>query len=77
MLQQAGRPRVRDGERGKSGRPTVLRAVAAATTPPLILLLGRARLVESPQGTVEINWPLLLKFFHYLFCVMNYTHFAH
>jgi hypothetical protein len=46
----------------------VLRAVAAAATPPPILLLGRARLVESPrQGTVEINWPLLLKLFSCLF----------
>jgi hypothetical protein len=31
------------------GLGTVLRAVAMATTPPLILLLVRARLVESPR----------------------------
>jgi hypothetical protein len=47
----------------------VLHAVAVAAMPPPILLLGRAHLVESPrQGTVEINWPLLLKFSAVFLC---------
>jgi hypothetical protein len=42
------------------GLGTVLRAIAAAATPPPILLLGRVRLVDGPrQGG---NCPLLLNF---------------
>jgi hypothetical protein len=57
----------------------VLHAVAAAATPPPILLLGRACLVECP------NWHVLLKFFscpnpllcYQFFCVTNYSHLVY
>jgi hypothetical protein len=85
MLQQAGRPRARWQKGPAHVNAAVLHIVAVTATPPPILLLGRARLVESPlQGGnylppfIEILRSTVLILLCYRdFCVTNYAHLVY
>jgi hypothetical protein len=63
----------------------ILRAVTAVATPPPILLLGRARLVEShrqggnylPPFIEILQSAVLILLCYRNFCVINYAHLVY